>query len=65
MIKYTTVLAGLLSRLSRSDFGKAVKNHHADKGVRALSTYDFFKMMVYGPVVRMLQRAGYRNLNAG
>jgi hypothetical protein len=33
-MKYTTVLASLLSHLSRSDFGKAVKNHRADKGVR-------------------------------
>jgi putative transposase len=48
MTKYTTVLASLLSHLSRSDFEKAVKSHHADKGVRTLSTFDFFKMMVYG-----------------
>ncbi|MDR2144540.1 MAG: DUF4372 domain-containing protein [Treponema sp.] len=34
--------------MSRSDFGKAVKDHQADKGVRNLSTFDFFKMMVYG-----------------
>jgi hypothetical protein len=38
----------LLSHLSRSDFGKAVKKHQADKGVRTLSTYALFKMMVYG-----------------
>jgi hypothetical protein len=40
MTKHTTVLAGLLSHLSGSDFGKAVKNHQADKGVRNLSTFD-------------------------
>ncbi|MDR1956934.1 MAG: DUF4372 domain-containing protein [Treponema sp.] len=44
----TTVLADLVSHLSSFDFGKAVKNHHADKGVRILSTYDVFKMMAYG-----------------
>jgi hypothetical protein len=43
MTKYTTVLAGLLSRLSRSDFEKAVEKRQADKGVRTLSTFDFFK----------------------
>jgi hypothetical protein len=48
MTKHTTVLAGLLRHLSRSDFGKAVQNHQADKGVRNLPTFDFFKMMVYG-----------------
>jgi hypothetical protein len=30
MTKYTTVLAGLLSHLSGSDFKKAVKDHQAD-----------------------------------
>jgi hypothetical protein len=48
MTKYTTVLAGMLRHLSRSDFGKAVKQYQADKGVRTLSTFDFFKLMVYG-----------------
>jgi hypothetical protein len=48
MTQYTTVLASLLRHLSRSDFEKAVKNHHADKGVRTLSTFDFFRMMAYG-----------------
>jgi hypothetical protein len=48
MTKYTTVLANLLSHLSRSNFGKAVKDHQADKGVRTLPTWDFFKMMAYG-----------------
>ena len=48
MTKYTTVLASLLRHLSRSDFEKAVKSRQADKGVRALSTFDFFKQMVYG-----------------
>jgi hypothetical protein len=48
MTKSTTVLAGLLRHLSRSDFEKAAKSHQADKGVRTLSTFDFFKQMVYG-----------------
>jgi hypothetical protein len=48
MTKHTTVLAGLLSHLSRSDFEKAVKEYRADKGARTLSTYNFFKMMAYG-----------------
>jgi hypothetical protein len=48
MTKHTAVLAGLLRHLSRSDFGKAVKDQQADKGVRTLSTFDFFKQMVYG-----------------
>jgi hypothetical protein len=48
MTKYTTVLAGLLRHLSRSDFEKAVKERQADKGVRTLPTFDFFKQMVYG-----------------
>ncbi|MDR1948702.1 MAG: DUF4372 domain-containing protein, partial [Spirochaetaceae bacterium] len=48
MTKFTTVLGSLLSHLSRSVFGKAVQKYHADKGVRTLSTYDFFKMMIYG-----------------
>jgi hypothetical protein len=38
----------LLRRLSISDFGKAVKERQADKGVRTLSTFDFFKQMVNG-----------------
>jgi putative transposase len=48
MTKHTTILAGLLRHLSRSDFGKAVNKHQADKGVRTLPTFDFFKQMVYG-----------------
>jgi hypothetical protein len=48
MTKFTTVLASLLRHLSRSGFEKAVKSHQADKGVRTLSTFDFFKLMVYG-----------------
>jgi hypothetical protein len=48
MTKHATVLASLLRHLSRSDFGKAVKEHHAAKGVRTLSTFDFFKQTVYG-----------------
>jgi hypothetical protein len=48
MAKHTTVLADLLRHLSRSDFGGAVKKHQADKGVRTLSTFDLFRMMVYG-----------------
>jgi hypothetical protein len=48
MPEYTTVLASLLSLLSRSDFEKAVKGHQADKGARTLSTFDFFKQMVHG-----------------
>jgi hypothetical protein len=48
MTKFTTVLASLLRHLSRSDFEKAVKKHLADKGTRTLSTFDFFKQMVYG-----------------
>ncbi|MDR1302154.1 MAG: DUF4372 domain-containing protein [Treponema sp.] len=34
--------------MSRSDFGKTVKKHQADKGVRTLPTLDFFRMMIYG-----------------
>jgi hypothetical protein len=48
MTKHTTVLAGLLRHLSRSGFEKAVKDYRADKGVRTLSTFDLFRMMVYG-----------------
>jgi hypothetical protein len=48
MTKFTTVLASLLRHLSRSDFEKAVQKHQADKGVRTLSTFNFFKVMVYG-----------------
>jgi hypothetical protein len=48
MTKFTTVLASLLRYLSRSDFGKAVNKHQADKGMRTLSTFEFFKQMVYG-----------------
>ncbi|MDR3058030.1 MAG: DUF4372 domain-containing protein, partial [Prevotella sp.] len=48
MNKYTTVLSSLTSHLSRYDFEKAVKDHQGDKGVRTLTTYDFFKMMIYG-----------------
>ena len=50
MTKFTTVLAGLLRHLSRSGFEKAVKDHQADKGVRTLSTFDFFRMMIYGQI---------------
>jgi hypothetical protein len=48
MTKFTTVLAGLLRHLSRSDFEKAVKERQRDKGVRTLPTFDFFRQMVYG-----------------
>jgi hypothetical protein len=48
MTKHTTVLASLLSHLSRSDFGKAVRDYQADKGVRTLPTYDFFRTMAFG-----------------
>ncbi|MDR1253116.1 MAG: DUF4372 domain-containing protein [Treponema sp.] len=48
MTKYTTVFAGLLRHLSRSDFEKAVKSHQADKEVRTLSTFDW-KAMVHTP----------------
>jgi hypothetical protein len=48
MTKHTTILASLLRRLSISAFGKAVKERRADKGERTLSTFDFFKQMVYG-----------------
>jgi hypothetical protein len=43
MTKFTTVLGNVLRHLSRSDFGKAVKEHQADKGVRTLPPFDFFK----------------------
>jgi hypothetical protein len=36
MTKHTTVVASLLSHLSRSGFEKAVKDYQADKGVRTL-----------------------------
>jgi hypothetical protein len=49
MTKHTAVLAGLSRRLSRSGFGKAVKEERrTDKGVRTLPAFDFFKQMVYG-----------------
>jgi hypothetical protein len=48
MTKFTTVLAGMLRHLSRSDFERAVKKRRADKGTRTLSTFDLFKQMVYG-----------------
>jgi hypothetical protein len=34
--------------MSISDFEKAVKERQADKGVRTLPAFDFFKQMVYG-----------------
>jgi hypothetical protein len=48
MTKHATVLASLLRHLSRSDFEKAAKSRQADRGVRTLSTFDFFRQMVYG-----------------
>jgi hypothetical protein len=33
MARHTAILAGLLRHLGRSDFGKAVQKHQADKGV--------------------------------
>jgi hypothetical protein len=50
MTKYATVLGSLLRHLSRSDFEKAVKRRQADKRVRTLSTFDFFKQMAYGQI---------------
>jgi putative transposase len=52
MTKHTTVLAGLLSHLSTFDFKNAVEAHKTDKGIRNLSTWDFFKIMVYGLLSR-------------
>jgi hypothetical protein len=48
MIKFSTVLGGLLRHLSGSDFGKAVKKRLADKGTRTILTFDFFEQMIYG-----------------
>jgi hypothetical protein len=52
MTKYTTVLAGLLRHLSRSDFENAVDAHKTDKKTRKMSTWDFFKVMAYGLLSR-------------
>jgi hypothetical protein len=48
MTRFAAVLASLLRHLSGTDFEKAVKTRQADKGVRTLSAFEFFKMMVYG-----------------
>jgi hypothetical protein len=48
MTKYTTVLASLLSPLSRSDFERAVNTYTADKRVRTFKSYDLFKALAYG-----------------
>jgi hypothetical protein len=50
MTKHATVLASLLRHLSRPGFEKAVKDHQADKGVGTLSTFDFFRAMIYGQI---------------
>jgi hypothetical protein len=52
MTKHTTVLASLLRYLSRSDFENAVEAHKTDKGVRRMSTWDYFKIMIYGQLSR-------------
>ncbi|MDR2070372.1 MAG: DUF4372 domain-containing protein [Treponema sp.] len=38
----------MLRHLSRSDFEKSVKKRQTDKGMRTLSTFDFFKQMAFG-----------------
>jgi hypothetical protein len=52
MTKHTTVLASLLSRLSTFDFKNAVDAHKTDKGIRNLSTWEYFKIIVYGQLSR-------------
>ena len=48
MTKYTTVLASLLSPLSRSVFESEVKAYQADKWSKTLSTFSLFKTLLYG-----------------
>jgi len=50
MTKYTTVLANLLSPLSRSAFENAVQSRGGDKWAGEMKTWDFFKSMVYGQI---------------
>jgi hypothetical protein len=52
MTKHTTVLASLLRHLSTFDFRNAVDAHKTDRGVRNLSTWDYFKIMAYGQLSR-------------
>jgi hypothetical protein len=54
MTKHTTVLAGLLRHLSGSDFGKTVKKHQADKGVRTLSTFDWNAWSIPRSLIRKI-----------
>ena len=49
MTKHTTVIADLLSPLSRSDFESAVSGYKADFKVRKFDCFDLFKSMIYGP----------------
>jgi hypothetical protein len=61
MMKYTTVLAGLLSHLSGSDFERAVNAYTADKRVRTFKTYDLFKARVYGQLSSCLSMREIEN----
>jgi hypothetical protein len=60
----------LLRHLSRTDFEKTVKDRQTDKGARTLSTFDFFKQMVYGQIsgcfsVREIENYSSRLYHAG
>jgi len=48
MTKHTTVIADLLSPLSRSDFESAISGCNADFKVRKFDCYNLFKSMIYG-----------------
>ena len=50
MSNNTTVLTNLLRHIERSDFEKAVRDHNGDKKTRRLSTFNMFKVLVYGQI---------------
>lgn len=48
MTKYTTVFTSLLRYLSTSEFQNAICGFNADRRSRKLTTWDMFKVMLYG-----------------
>ena len=48
MTKHTTVFASLLRHLSTSEFQSAISGFKADSRTRTLTTWNMFKVMLYG-----------------
>ena len=47
MVKVASCFAQVLSLVNRNDFERAVRGHHAEKGVKGFSCWDHFVSMLF------------------